>query len=583
MKQQIEHNLVTAAHQFLSERGLPVDSLPAFEVEYAKDERHGDYASNIAMLLAKPAGMAPRKIAEIIIQTLPAIPYLEKTEIAGPGFINFFVSSNAWLQIIPDILQRSVEFGRSDNGQHRKILLEYVSANPTGPIHIGHGRGAAYGSVIATLLKTAGYDVTTEYYVNDAGRQMDILAISVWIRYLQHQNKDITSFPTNAYQGKYVEEIASAFYRISPDLPRPDKARLDKIQASTDDDDTKLDQIITLAKSTLGPQAYEELFSHALNEILVEIRTDLAEFGVNFDNWFSERSLIENGTVENCIKRLEKSGHIYTQDGAKWFRSTQFGDEKDRVVVRENGQSTYFASDIAYHLEKIERGFDEIIDIWGADHHGYIARVKGAITALDQDAEKLKILLVQFATLYRGKQKLQMSTRSGEFVTLKELRDEVGNDATRFFYVMRKSEQHLDFDLDLAKSQSNENPVYYVQYAHARICSVIKQMRERGFLFDQSIALANLPMLSEQQERALVKTLCRYTEVISTAARSQESHLLAFYLRELANDFHAYYNACQFLVDDVPLRQARLSLIMATRQVINNGLAILGVSAPEEM
>ncbi|MEX2353942.1 MAG: arginine--tRNA ligase, partial [Gammaproteobacteria bacterium] len=311
--------------------------------------------------------------------------------------------------------------------------------------------------------------------------------------------------------------------------------------------------------------------------------TDLEEFGASFDNWFSERSLISNGMVDNCIRDMQGRDELYEKDGAWWFRSTKYDDEKDRVVIRENGQTTYFASDIAYHLDKYQRGFDEIIDIWGADHHGYIARVRGALSSLALDTQKLKVLLVQFATLYRGKEKLQMSTRSGEYVTLKQLRDEVGNDATRFFYVSRKAEQHLDFDLELAKSQTNENPVYYVQYAHARICSVFKQMQDRGLDFDRDAALQNLAALDQQQELDLVKTLSRYSEIIVTAADSHEPHQLAFYLRELANDFHAYYNACQFLVDDVQVRQARLALIMATKQIITNGLDILGVSAPEEM
>jgi arginyl-tRNA synthetase len=349
------------------------------------------------------------------------------------------------------------------------------------------------------------------------------------------------------------------------------------------DEDKKIDQIITLAKSTLGQQVYASLFDFSLKQMLAEIRDDLSAFGVTFDNWFSERSLITNGAVAACIARLEAKGDIYEKDGAKWFCSTRYGDEKDRVVVRENGQMTYFASDIAYHLNKFERGFDEVIDIWGADHHGYIPRVKGAIAALGMDPGKLTVLLVQFATLYKGDQKLQMSTRSGEFVSLNELRAEVGKDAARFFYVTRKSEQHLDFDLELAKSQSNDNPVYYIQYAHARICSVFKQLQDRGMQFDQLSAVNNLTALTEPNEAALVKTLSRYTELIVTAAFNREPHMLAFYLRDLANDFHTYYNSCQFLVDDINVRQARLCLILATKQIIRNGLGLLGVSAPEEM
>jgi len=584
MKQLIEKNLTAAAARFLEGRNLPQDQIPAVVIDHIKDTRHGDLASNIAMLLAKPAGMPPRKIAEAILANFPDTPGVEKTEIAGPGFINFFLSNSAYLQVIPDILSAGKDFGKSATGNGHKILLEYVSSNPTGPIHIGHGRGAAYGSVLASVLKHAGYDVTTEYYVNDAGRQMDILAVSVWLRLLQTRHQLTFSFPANAYQGKYIEDIAAGYAKTPGyTLALPDMAVISTLCDGHLDGDKQIDQIIALAKSVMGLEAYASLFDFTLDQILTEIREDLTAFGVSFDNWFSERSLINNGSVATCIGRLKTNGEIYEQDGALWFRSTKYGDEKDRVVIRENGQATYFASDIAYHLNKYERGYDEIIDIWGADHHGYISRVKGAISALGHDPARLTVLLVQFATLYRGDQKLQMSTRSGEFVTLKELREEVGNDATRFFYVTRKSEQHLDFDLDLAKSQSNDNPVFYIQYAHARIASVFKQLRERGLDFDSGPALTHLAGLTEQHELDLVKTLSRYSEIIIAAALNREPHMLAFYLRELANDFHTYYNSCQFLVDDITIRQARLCLVLAVKQVISNGLGLLGVSAPEEM
>lgn len=583
MKQLIEQNLTVAVHRFLEEKNILLDPLPSITIDHVKDKQHGDLASNIAMLLAKPAGLAPRKIADGILNFFPATQGLEKTEIAGPGFINFFLSKNAYLQVIPEILAAGDSYGKSTAGKGRKVLLEYVSSNPTGPIHIGHGRGAAYGSVLASLLYAAGFDVTTEYYVNDAGRQMDILAVSVWLRLLQIQHGLEPGFPANAYQGKYVEDIATGFINTGKALPVPKTAALQSLLDEQIDADKKLDQLIAFAKSFLVKQAYDALFDFTLERILAEIREDLSAFGIRFDSWFSERSLISNGSVAACIAGMRDNGDIYEKDGAVWFCSTRYGDEKDRVVIRENGQMTYFASDIAYHLNKFERGFDEIIDIWGADHHGYIARVKGAISSLGKDPDKLTILLVQFATLYRGTRKLQMSTRSGEFVTLKELRDEVGNDATRFFYVTRKSEQHLDFDLDLAKSQSNDNPVYYIQYAHARICSVFKQMQDRGLKFDRQSAVNNLSELTEQNELELIKTLSRYSELIVTAAFNREPHILAFYLRDLANDFHTYYNSCQFLVDDINIRQARLCLILATKQVISNGLGLLGVSAPEEM
>ena len=583
MKELIEKNLTAAVDQYLSENSLQLEHKPVIEVERVKDSRHGDFASNIAMILAKPLGKPPRSIAENIINCLAVVPHLEKTEIAGPGFINFYLTSDAQFQVIPEILKSAAAFGKSRYGRNKKILLEYVSTNPTGPIHIGHGRGAAYGSVLANLLLATGHDLTREYYVNDKGRQMDILATSVWLRYLQIQSEHEIPFPENAYHGSYISDIAHSLHSKYPDFPQPDINELLSTIQGHAEDDKKLDHIIMLAKSTLKSDYSDILFSSALSEILTGIKNDLEDFGVSFDNWFSEESMFENGDVDRCLKDLQSAGAIYEKDGAKWFKSTQYGDEKDRVVVRDNGQTTYFASDIAYHLNKYDRGYDEIINIWGADHHGYISRVKGALSASGKDPEKLKILLVQFANLCRGKERLSMSTRSGEFVTLKQLRDEVGNNATRFFYVMRKAEQHLDFDLELAKSESNDNPVYYIQYAHARICSVFKQMSERGLVFNSDQGLQNLSRLDVEQEVELIKSLSRYCEVILAAAINHEPHMLSFYLRELANDFHGYYNSCQFLVDDHELRSARLCLISATRQVIKNGLDILGVTAPEEM
>lgn len=583
MKQKLEQNLGVAVKQYLQYHSPELDNPPVIELEHAKDPKHGDFATNIAMALAKPIGKPPREIAKDIIGLLPETPFLDRTEIAGPGFINFHLSSEAWLQDIREILSAGKNYGRSDFGGGEKILIEYVSSNPTGPVHIGHGRGAAYGSVLARLLEEAGFDVTTEYYVNDAGRQMDILAASVWMRYLQLRTIPEISLPPSAYQGEYVKDIATGLNTARHNFAEPAKEIILTIINSAINEDKKIDQIVSLAKSTLGEKDYEFLFRCALDGILESIRIDLLEFGVTFDNWFSERALIESGAIHNCLEKMKINGDLYEMDGATWFRSTEYGDEKDRVVIRENGQTTYFASDIAYHIEKFQRGFKQIINIWGADHHGYIARVKGALSSLGENPEKLKILLVQFATLYRGKEKLQMSTRSGEYVTLKELRDEVGNDATRFFYVSRKSEQHLDFDLELAKSQSNDNPVYYIQYAHARICSVLRQMEERGLDFDLQTGQDNLVLLNEILERDLVKTLSRYAEVVVSAAGNHEPHLLAFYLREVANDFHAYYNSCQFIVDDIKIRNARICLIMAARQIIGNGLDLLGVSSPEKM
>jgi arginyl-tRNA synthetase len=583
MKELIEKDLKIALKAYLSSRETTLDPLPEFELDYTKDSKHGDFASNIAMVLAKPLGRSPRSIAEGILDFFPDVNYLDKAEVAGPGFINISITKQAFLQLIPEIISEGVNYGKSSFGKNTKILLEFVSSNPTGPIHIGHGRGAAYGSVLAELLLTTGHDVTREYYVNDAGRQMDILTISVWLRYLKLMTQEDIPFPANAYHGEYISDIAKMFFTVQKKLPLPDLNELHSIVNGHTDEDIKLDRVISLMKLTLIDNQYGEILDFTLKEILAEIKEDLEDFGVMFDNWFSERYLINNREIDHCISQLKTSGDLYEKEGAIWFKSTRYGDEKDRVVTRENGQATYFASDIAYHVNKYQRGFDQVINIWGADHHGYISRVKGAIQAMGYDAEKLKILLVQFATLFKDNKKIQMSTRSGEYVTLKQLRDEVGNNAARFFYVMRKSEQHLDFDLDLAKTESNANPVYYIQYAHARICSVFKQMKEKGYTLDTGMGNSNLNKLDTQHESELVKSLSRYKEVVLDAAINYEPHLLSFYLRELANDFHAYYNSYQFLVDDAELRAARLCLISATRQVIKNGLDLLGVSAPEEM
>jgi arginyl-tRNA synthetase len=469
-------------------------------------------------------------------------------------------------------------------GDGQKVIIEFVSANPTGPLHVGHGRGAAYGDALARLLRAAGYDVHTEYYVNDAGRQMNILAVSVWLRYLELCGEEL-DFPANAYQGDYVWDIAASIHRNKGEELH---CRIDDVFVGVPPDEPlggdkeeHIDGLIRRAKDLLG-ENYDLVFDQGLNEITDNIRRDLAEFGVEFDHWFSERSLHQSGEMEKAIETLEKNGHLYEKEGAKWFRSTDFGDEKDRVVVRDNGQTTYFASDIAYHLDKLDRGYQRLIDIWGADHHGYVARVKAALQALNAEKDRFEVLLVQFAILYRGGEKLAMSTRSGEFVTLRELRNEVGNDAARFFYVMRKCEQHMDFDLDLAKSQSSDNPVYYVQYAHARICSVLAQLSERDMQIPDADS-ADLQLLTEDHEKDIMNQLARYPEVIENAALNHEPHQVAYYLRELANDFHTYYNSYQFLVEDQALRDARLVLIQATRQVLSSGLDLLGVSAPESM
>jgi len=582
MKQHIIGLIEESLRKLGAEKDLQLPDVLPLQLERTRDEQHGEFATNIAMVLSKQVGMKPRDLANEIAAYLPVSDYINKVEVAGPGFMNFFLQPGAFLQTIKTIHEQGESFGLSELPQKKNILVEFVSANPTGPLHIGHGRGAAYGDAVANLLTAVGHNVVREYYVNDAGRQMDILAISVWLRYLQECGRDY-AFHNNAYQADYVREIAGELYREYDDAM---DASLDDLLSGEwhgIDPEDQLDKLIAFARQTLGEEKYGILFNAGLTTILQDIRQDLEEFRVKYDNWFSEQSLTADGLVDACLDRLTSDGNIYEEGGARWFRSSKYGDEKDRVVERDNGQKTYFASDIAYHHNKFERGFGSIIDVWGADHHGYIGRVKGALTALGHDADAMEVLIVQFATLYRGGEKVQMSTRSGKYVTLRELRQEVGTDAARYFYLTRKSEQHLDFDLDLAKSHSNENPVYYIQYAHARICSVMQQLQERGYSYDPDFALQHLDSLVEEHESALVKTLAKYPEVLHGAAEKYEPHQISFYLYDVANNFHSYYNSHQFLVEDETIRQARISLILAARQVIRNGLQILGVSAPEKM
>ncbi|MES9935465.1 MAG: arginine--tRNA ligase [Sedimenticola sp.] len=586
MKAQIQQLIAQALEQIAADGVIPADQIPQPVIERARDERHGDFACNVAMVLAKVARCKPRDLAEKLIAAMPVSGLVEKVEIAGPGFINFYLASGAYHTLVPDVIEQGHAFGRSDHGKGKRVQVEFVSANPTGPLHVGHGRGAAYGAVVADLLEAVGFEVHREYYVNDAGRQMDILATSVWLRYLELCDEGLV-FPANGYKGDYIWDIAATLHREHEEAYKHGAdevfAGVPADEPAGGDKEKHIDGLIGQAKKLLGDNRYRFVFELALNTILDDIRDDLGLFGVKYEEWYSERSLTESGAVNKAIERLRNAGYLYEKSGAQWFRSTDFGDEKDRVVVRDNGQITYFASDIAYHMDKLERGFDRVIDVWGADHHGYVPRVKAALEALGDDASRLDVLLVQFAVLYRGGEKVQMSTRSGEFVTLRELRKEVGADAARFFYVMRKCEQHMDFDLDLAKSQSNENPVYYVQYAHARVCSVLQQAAEKGIDVEVSKGAENLDRLTESHELALMKTMARYPEVVEASALNEEPHQLTHYLRELANDFHTYYNAHQFLVDDAQLRDARMKLILAVRQVLRNGLNLIGVSAPERM
>jgi arginyl-tRNA synthetase len=586
MKNRLELLLTAALDQLKSDGQLPAELLAPVRVERVRDVQHGDFSTNLPMALAKQAGIDPRALAGRIIAALPENDLYERVEVAGPGFINFFVDSAKQSELIRQVLEAGKQYGLSQAGAGRSVLIEYVSANPTGPLHVGHGRGAAFGSVVANLLSAAGFRVHREYYVNDAGRQMDILAVSVWLRYLQDSGATFV-FPSNGYRGEYVRDIAAdlkaryADHFVYPLVDALDGLPRDEPQGG--DKEAHIDAWVSLAKKMLGADDYRLLFDAGLNSILDDIRNDLAEFGVEYQSWFSERSLVDVGAVEEALNRLDASGYLYEKEGARWFASSRLGDEKDRVVVRENGQMTYFAADIAYHMNKLDREFDHIINIWGADHHGYIPRVRAALEALGGDPEKLEVLLVQFAVLYRGDERAQMSTRSGEFVTLRQLRNEVGKDAARFFYVMRKSDQHMDFDLKLATSQTNENPVYYVQYAHARICSVFRQLDEKGWLRDTALGLASLDRLVESHESALITLIESYPERLEAAALQKAPHHLVNYLRELAAALHTYYNAHQFLVEDAALREARLLLIAAVRQVIANGLDLLDISAPESM
>jgi arginyl-tRNA synthetase len=586
VKENLAQILAAAVDRLKKSGDLPANIDHTIQVERTRDRAHGDFASNLAMMLAKAAGRKPRELAERLVATIGPEEQIERIEIAGPGFINFFLSTDAYRAVIGEILEQGSAYGRSYRGAGQLVQVEFVSANPTGPLHVGHGRGAAYGAAVADLLEAVGYVVHREYYVNDAGRQMDILAASVYLRYLELCGEEIP-FPANGYQGDYVWDIGATLHREHGERLRHAVSEVfDGVppdEAAGGDKEAHIDGVIARSQALLGREDYRLVFDAGLEAILHNIRQDLKEFGVVYDEWFSERSLTEIGAVDRAIARLEESDHTYRKAGALWFRSTDYGDEKDRVIVRENGQKTYFASDIAYHANKLERGYTRVIDIWGADHHGYVPRVKAALQALGDDPAKLDVLLVQFAVLYRGGAKVQMSTRSGEFVTLRELRQEVGNDAARFFYVMRKCEQHMDFDLDLAKSQSSDNPVYYVQYAHARVASVFRQLAEKGYTWDRALGEAQLGRLNETHEQELMISLSRYPEVLETAALNHEPHQLTHYLRELANDFHTYYNAHTFLVEDAALRNARLNLIEATRQVIANGLQLLGVSRPDTM
>lgn len=584
LKQELQQ-LVAAATSKLAGSVLTEAPAPsAVVVERTREAQHGDFATNIALRLAKAAKRNPRELAQAIVAALPPNEIIARTEVAGAGFINFFLSPGAYAQELAHIHELGERYGTSRLGQGERVLVEFVSANPTGPLHVGHGRQAAYGATLASILAAVGFEVAREYYINDAGRQVDILAVSTWIRYLE-LCRETLPFPENGYRGDYVWPLAQAVLdRFGDTLRQPAAAVLTGLppDAPAGDKDAYTDALIERARSLIG-SGFTDIIEVSLETMLADIKDDLAQFGVVFDRWFSERALADGGAIDRALERLESQGQLYRQDGAVWFRATALGDEKDRVVVRENGQKTYFASDIAYHLEKRERGFSRLIDVLGADHHGYIARVRAGLVAMGEPGDCLEVNLIQFVSLFRGTEKIPMGKREGQFVTLRQLREEVGNDACRFFYLMRSHDQPLDFDLELAKSHENENPVHYVRYAHARVASVMKELTVRGFSFDRAAGLASTQLLTASHEQAVLNTLTRYPEVLEQAAIQRAPHVLVHYLRELANTLHTYYNAEKWLVPEDALRNARVALVLGVQQVLRNGLTLLGVSAPESM
>ena len=575
-------NLVKSGLQRVPElEGFLDDHVADNAVERTKDPTHGDFSSNIAMRYAKVTNKNPRDLASIIIKEIPESNLVKKIEIAGPGFINFHMSDLAFHEEISKIITTKDLYGKSQKKRKEKILLEFVSANPTGPLHVGHGRHAAYGATLGNILDAAGYSVKREYYVNDAGRQMDILCISVIIRMLKINTPNLL-MPAAGYQGDYIETIAASLNKkINNNLV----AIFLNLQNENINQDKEqyIDILIQSAKDTLGLKKFNVIKKISLELIRTDIEDDLKEFGVTFDTWFSENSLAEEGHIKTTLSLLENKKLLYKKDGAIWFKATEFDDEKDRVVTRENKNNTYFTSDIAYHHNKKVRGFDRLIDILGSDHHGYIARVRAGLVAMGHQEKDLEVELVQFVNLFRTAKKQSMSTRSGEFVTLRQLREEVGNDAARFFYIMRSNEQHLDFDLELAKTKSNENPVYYIQYAHARIASVFRQLEEKKFNYNEQIGKDKISALVTNKEKSIMSFLSRFPEVIELSANNRAPHNLAQYLRDLANEFHSYYNDSIFIVEDENIRNARMLLIKATQLIIKSGLQLLGVSSPKSM
>ncbi len=562
-------------------------------IDATKDRSHGDFASNLAMVCAKPLGLAPRKLAEALLAHLPPSPRVAKVEIAGPGFINFFLTGDAVTAVIPDILTAGECWGQDLSGSKGRVMVEFVSANPTGPMHVGHGRGAAYGDTLANLFAATGYAVHREYYINDAGRQVDVLTMSVWLRYLEAGGVEV-GFPKRGYPADYIKFTAaklravhgSAFQHsqeavfdglgVEPQVPEgADDKTKDLIKLAQE---KYADGLIERARTLLGAH-YGTITAAALADQLATIRATLESFNVRYDQWYSEQALVDSGFAKTAIERLTAKGFVYEKDGAQWLKTTDCGDEKDRVLFKADGAATYFANDLAYHVDKLDRGYPLLVDVWGADHHGYISRVRAAIEMLTGRKDALEVALMQFVTLSSGK----MGKRSGNFVTLQDLIDEVGADSTRFFYLSRSHDQHLEFDIDLARSQSNDNPVFYVQYAHARICSVFRQLADKGGTHDEALGLASLARLDTEEEKTLLTALARYPELLRVAAAHRTPHTLAFYLQELAAALHGYYNQHKFLVDDAALQAARLTLIRATQSVLRGALGLLGVRPKDSM
>ena len=581
MIERIQENLLKILGDLYRDSGLEVEKL-SINLQENNDKKHGDLASNIALILAKPLKRNPKEIANSIKDAFVTDEEIIRVEVAGPGFINFFLSTKSHGGVLEEIFNQQEGFGKLEPND-RSVLIEYVSSNPTGPLHVGHGRGAVFGSVLGALLREAGFKVDEEYYVNDFGRQMNILAASLWLRYAQLFNASINMMK-NGYQGDYLISIAENLKDIySEEFYSNHEAILKTLNDTNHDEETYTDNVVVSIQTALKTD-FSILRDFALQEILALIKKDLLDFGVRHNYWFSESSLYESKTsstskVDMAIKDLNALGFIYEKEDAVWFKSSDLGDDKDRVLKRSNGEHTYFASDVAYHADKYDRGYDRIINIWGSDHHGYTPRVRAAMEASKRNTEQLEIVYIQFANLLRAGKKVTMSTRSGEFITLRELMDEVTTEAARFFYINRKSDQHLDFDLDLAKEQSKDNPLYYIQYAHARICSVLKKSNSPNIELEN----IDLTLLETEKEIEIQKLLRQYPSLIERAAKASEPHLICYYLKDLASLFHSYYNNEKFIIEDNNLMNSRLLLLKGVKQVLVNGLSILGINAPEKM